>query len=85
MAIDPWQILGERSDTNVFSSAKEAGYYVGSCLEQGKRSQVLGSPFRVAFLLPNLRAIELKIDYLSAVLLWQAGYFCRRVCGEHNL
>jgi len=36
MAIEPWQILGERSDTNVFSSEKEAGYYVGSCLEQAR-------------------------------------------------
>jgi hypothetical protein len=30
-------------------------------------SQVLGSPFRVTFLLPNLRVIELKIDYLPGV------------------
>ena len=44
---------------------------------EGKRSQVLGSPFRVTFLLPNLRAIELKTcpPYLSAVKLWKAGYF----------
>jgi hypothetical protein len=27
----------------------------------GKRSRVLGSPFRITFLLPNFRVIELRV------------------------
>ncbi len=58
------------------------------CNKINKRSQVLGSLRHedrrtgVQGYLSFSELASYRIEDLSAVLLWQAGYFGRRVCGK---